>query len=271
MIPLIDGDILCYEIAFAAELGWRSITQEEDALPPFAYVHTLLETRIAQLCSEVSATSSPIIYLTGEDNFREQIAIRKGYKANRDKEKRPFHYQNIRTYLIGVMGATVTEGMEADDMLGVHQVQALKKGQLTIICTRDKDLRMIPGWHYSWELGRQPSWGPCYVVDPGYLIYQNKKFYGTGLAWFFAQCLTGDIVDNIPGIPGVGPVKAYKILKDSYDKEDMFNRVYEQYVCHYGDNAEEELMEQGQLLWMTRELDEDNKPILWRFRDEDYI
>ncbi len=260
MKPLIDGDIFLYEIGFGAELGWEGET------PPFDYVADLLDIRVVQICNEVNATEKPIIFLTGKDNFRNEIATLRKYKGNRDKVEKPFHYENIKLYLLNKYKAITVDGMEADDALAVTQLESLAKGEQTIICTRDKDLRMVPGWHYSWELGKQPSWGPIYVVDPGYLelkkVGKVNKINGTGLMWFYAQCLLGDSCDDVPGIKGLGPVKVYKLLNEC-QPEEALDRVYEQYVCHYGEEGEKYLQEQGSLLWMTREMKE-GKPVIWR-------
>jgi DNA polymerase-1 len=71
--------------------------------------------------------------------------------------------------------------------------------------------------------------------------------------------LTGDTVDNIPGCPGVGPVKAYNILKDLHPAV-MFDAVRQEYYDR--GMTDEYLLEQGQLLWMTREF-VDNEPVRW--------
>lgn len=259
MQALLDGDIFAYEVGFAAEWG-----KEGDEIPSFDYVQYLLESLINRILVDTESTKDPIIYLTGKGNFREKICTLLPYKGNRDKTHKPFHYNNIRIHLKGAYNAIEVEGIEADDAMSIHQMQNLSS---VITCSRDKDLKMVPGWHYSWELHNQPSWGPYYVVDPGWLELQQRKNYktlhGVGKAWFYAQCLTGDKVDNIPGIPKCGPVKAYNILKDFEDEEDLYSRVLEEYCKYYKADAEAMLLEQGRLLWMIREVDENNNPIMW--------
>lgn len=252
MKALIDGDILCYEIGAASEVGWSG-EEDSPSSPPWEYVASLLDSRLQQLCLEAKADSYQI-YLTGKNNFR--YSIYPLYKANRKDIEKPFHHNNIKVHLIGQYHAHVVDGMEADDALSIAQCQALDRCEETIICTRDKDLRMVPGWHYSWEIGQQPSWGPCYVVDPGYLCLSQgkaKKLNGTGLMWFYAQMLTGDRVDNIPGLPGVGPVKAYNLLQGAETDKEALDIVYDQYHCKYGQEAEEQMELMGRLLWMMRE------------------
>lgn len=259
MEPLIDGDILAYEIGFAAKVGWSSPEEE----PPWWYVEEMLEMRIDNICAMVNATEKPYFYLTGSKNFRNDIASVKPYKDR--PSNKPWHYRNIKQYLLGVKGAIIVEGLEADDLMAIEQMEALSEGRATIICSRDKDLRQVPGWHYSWELGKQPSFGPIFVNPLGWIEWQDGKLRGCGDKFFYTQCLTGDIVDNIPGLPGCGPHKAFKLLCECDTTRQCFEAVLEAYRGRYGDLAEERLLEQGRLLYMTRVLNEDGSPKLWEF------
>ena len=81
------------------------------------------------------------------------------------------------------------------------------------------------------------------------------------MSFFYLQCLTGDGVDNIPGCPGIGPKKAYAILKD-LEPHEMYDAVLNTYIEKGCD--ETLLLEQGRLLWMTRELTETGEPVLWQ-------
>jgi hypothetical protein len=221
----------------------------------------LLDNRIGNICALVGATTPPKIYLTGKTNFRTEIAKRRPYKER--PSLKPFHYYNIKAYLNCKYDTTTSEGMEADDLMAIEQCSGKSE---TIICTRDKDLRQVPGWTYSWELGNQPSFGPVYVDAFGsvQLSSDMKKLSGTGLMWFYAQCLTGDPVDTVPGLAGIGPAKAFEVLYGATSMDDAFQRVLWAYRAVSGASAEVELLEQGRLLWMVRETDEDCKPIMWQ-------
>ena len=69
-----------------------------------------------------------------------------------------------------------------------------------------------------------------------------------GIVNFYKQILTGDRVDNIVGLKGIGPVKATKILKDCKTEADLYKAVLEAY-----DNDEERVLENARLLWIRRE------------------
>ena len=275
MTPLIDGDVLRYEVGFAAEVGWQG-----EGIPTFDYVEKVLLERIAMICRQVKATTEPIIFLTGDNNFRNEIAVTKVYKGSR-KSNKPWHWHNLTAYFHGNMDVVLVDGLEADDMMAI--IQTIRNKEVlneefqleeTIICSRDKDLRQVPGWGYSWELGAQPSFGPEKINKVGsiYLERREKKpprIKGTGLAFFYSQCLTGDVVDNIPGLPKCGAVKAFDILQGRETPESLLEGVCGAYKEVYWEDWEEKLTEQGQLLWMVRELDADGKPVMWHIGKEE--
>lgn len=282
MIPLLDGDVLIYEVGFGCQTGW-----EGPDPPPFDVARELLDMKIANICALVGATSPPILFLTGKGNFRDELATILPYKGNRNTPK-PFHYENLRAYMVGVLGAIMVDGMEADDAMSLFQINIemyrttnvsgryhwlgrefqVQPDQTSIICSRDKDLRQVPGWHYSWECGKQPSWGPFFVEGYGEIALDDKrKLKGWGDKWFLAQCIMGDTTDNIQGLEGVKDVGAFKTLADTKTYEEGLKAVVEAYRGIYGDEWHKYLLENGQLLWMTRKLDEKGKPMLWRIED----
>ena len=144
----------------------------------------------------------------------------------------------------------------------------------TIICSRDKDLRQCPGWHYSWECGAQRSIG-TYFVDPlGYLTAKNEKerkeakkngqkmphlkVFGTGAKWLYYQMLTGDGVDNIGGLKKTGPVGAYDLLKDCKSERECFEKVRDMY-SKTGEGWKERMRESADLVYMIRNFDFEKK------------
>lgn len=255
MQPLVDGDVLRYEIGFASEKSWQG-----DGYVPFDHVANLLDMRIANICAITNSTEPPILYLTGKTNFRNDIAKRTPYKARAGNK--PWHYKNLTAYMKAKYDVRLQEGLEADDLLAI---EATLRPDEVIICTRDKDLKQVPCWHYSWELGNQPEFGPECVDELGRLSLSTnrKKIIGTGMLFFFSQCLTGDAVDSIPGLGGCGPVKAFNTLDGCGSIQEAYKALLEAYRAVYEDNAEVELLEQGRLLWMTRKLHPDGSPVLW--------
>lgn len=76
------------------------------------------------------------------------------------------------------------------------------------------------------------------------------KLKGTGLKFFYSQLLTGDPVDNFPGLPGIGYTKAFEVLYGAESEQDLVSRVRQLYFHHYGEGWEVHLNEMGALAWM---------------------
>jgi hypothetical protein len=299
MTPLIDADVLRYEIGHSGQyldLPKPGMTKEEAEactgeliVRNFDFVADLLDQKIKEICAEVWATEPPVLYLTNDrrmhkqankklkkaglpeqdyqPNFRDAVAEKKVYKGTRKSEK-PFHYDNLTAYMIATYDVKIAFGMEADDLMSIDQYARIAELD-TIICSRDKDLRITPGMHYGWECGRQAQFGPVRVTEIGAIeLKGGKKIIGTGLAFFYSQVLTGDSVDNIPGLPRCGPVTAYESLYDAKTEGDLFERTAALYLAKYGDDWRKEMNEQCQLLWMVREIDEDGELVKYVMFDE---
>lgn len=280
MQPLIDADVLVYELASCGEYEEQDEHGETiKHIRDFEFVRELTEDRIRGICLDVGATKEPILFFTGSEyrlrlhnrtrvsegreplqlspSIRAGIATVKPYKGTRVEQK-PFHFNNLTAYLFANYDYCLSNGLEADDLLAIEQCGRND----TIICTRDKDLRMVPGWHFGWECGAQPSFGPELVDARGWLRLDDKgKVRGVGLKFFFYQMLVGDTVDNIPGCPGTGPKGAMKLLETCTTKAEHEAAIAASYQKAYPDNWKDMLIEQSKLLWMVRYLDNDGGPI----------
>ena len=188
------------------------------------------------------------MFLTADDksNFRFKLATIKEYKGNRKNMKRPIHYNAIRDYLQGHYDAIMIYDQEADDAMGIEQMKALDH---SIICSIDKDLDMIPGYHYNIDTQELYT-----ATDPGSLFLDDnrRKVHGRGLKWFYAQMLLGDNVDNIPGAAGYGPVKVMEALEDKNTEAGMIDIVKGIYARQYGSDYMKAFNEIGNLLWIRR-------------------
>lgn len=157
------------------------------------------------------------LFLTGPGNFREAISKRVVYKGNRDLSHKPFHYQALRDYLTNIWGATVVTGMEADDAVSI----AMKSGEAQVVATTDKDLNMVPGWHYD---------------------YAKKKMYHVdepmARRFFWAQVLAGDPVDNIPGIYRLSLAAAHALVSGMVTRGLEEEDIWQEVLQHYRDAAE---------------------------------
>ena len=94
MIPLIDADILLYEIGFAAQQK----NEEGLILKSVEEVNDMVDERIKEICAAVYATAPPKLFITGKGNFRHAVAKSREYKGNR-KQIKPHYYSYIKAYL----------------------------------------------------------------------------------------------------------------------------------------------------------------------------
>ena len=217
-VPLIDGDPIVYRAAFACK---------DDE--PVEHVWYTAKRMLEQIIDQFDRGLEYKVFLTGPGNYREAIAKEQKYKGNRTQPK-PKYYQDVRDYMEKWWRAEVITGKEADDALGCTQTKE------TCIVSIDKDLDMIPGFHYN-------------PVKQHY--YEVSEL--DGWRFFYTQLLTGDRVDNIKGINKVGPKTAAKILAGINSKEAMEQAVLQRYYEEYGKAKGLQLAtERGALLWIQR-------------------
>lgn len=199
---LIDADILVWRCCKATE-------KEKDPLEAAKYnVYAQIKHMIGD-----TMVCDYQCYLSGKDNFRYDVSKLVEYKGNRKKLPKPTYYKEIRQHLIDEFSAEVIDGMEADDKLGIEQMKHYrniddKEECTSMICSIDKDLMMIPGWHYNF-------------------VKKKKEFVTEleGYRNFYNQIMCGDVADNIPGLKGVGKQGAAKMLKDAKSPSEMLEIV----------------------------------------------
>jgi hypothetical protein len=256
-VLLVDADIMVYELAFSAEY---TDDEGQRQVRGFEYIHESIERFLEYLKIRLDCQNLEL-FLTGEGNFRKEVAVTQEYKGKRSAK--PFHYDATRSLLEHVYQAKVVHGMEADDWMSYQQTVNIKQDINSCIVSRDKDLMMVEGWHYQWMVGRQPEKlskaTKLGTLDLG--TAKKRKLRGDGLRWFYAQVLMGDVVDNIPGLQGVGDVAAWNALKDCQTEQELFSAVRQMYHDKQKDDAY--LMEQCYLLWMVREIN-NGVPVMYK-------
>lgn len=254
MQPLIDADILLYEVGFGAEIRANTIGGSLEG-----NARDLLLHKVDEICRYVKADSEPLFYFTGKTNFRNKIAKVRKYKDR--PHTKPEAYSYVGNYIRENFKWFLTEGLEADDLLAIEQT---KRPDETIICSRDKDLWQVPGWHYSWEVGRQPQRGPTFVDQFGNLALDSNKLSGCGDSLLYAQLLSGDATDTIPGLYGFGPIRTFNSLSSASTRYELFAKALCEYDRFYGEAAFDMMKEQARLVFLIRELDENGNPVFWQ-------
>jgi DNA polymerase-1 len=99
-----------------------------------------------------------------------------------------------------------TEGLEADDIIACYSKAALEAGWHVTIVSSDKDLMQLiePGLDMLDTMNSRRI-GPDYVIEK---FGVPPEQLGDVLA------LMGDSVDNVPGVPGIGPKTASKLIAE---------------------------------------------------------
>lgn len=188
------------------------------------------------------------VFLTGKPNYRDTVATIRGYKANRKDARRPYWYKELRRYMVERWDAEVTQGYEADDALSMIQWNTDHENPSTILCTIDKDLKMVPGLHYNYGTKKEAYIG-----------------WDDALLAFWRQLLAGDPTDNIPGLWKVGEKTAAKLLPRYTNAAQMYSRAltaYEENFDKFPDkhsphlSGKTSLLENARLLWMLTHNDE---------------
>lgn len=230
---LIDSDSLVYAAGFVAN------EEGQEALACYQ-----ANESIKRILQETQCDTYQL-YLSGSNNFRYKIYPE--YKANRVDMKRPIHLQTIREHLVGEWGATVTDGIEADDAVVIAQYSSKDSGEDTCISHVDKDIDQAAGKHYN------PT---------------KKLFYDVsdeqGMRHFYYQLIMGDRADNIPGYDGKMRNKVPKFLYEHVDalqwcssNEDLLRQVSDIWGCWDDEVRWKQFNQAAHCLWMQRKEEDD--------------
>jgi DNA polymerase-1 len=188
---LIDGDLLLHRastvVEHEADFGndvWLLSSNVEEAVEVF-------NTALNHILYALNSDDFIICLSDPEANFRKDL-WGDVYKSKRKETRKPLAFKPLREHTITKHRTIWRPRLEADDCLGIIAT-APHSGQTRIIVSEDKDLLTVPGWLY-----RQGALEKVTEEDA------NRN-------WLM-QTLTGDPTDGYTGCPGVGPVKAEKIL-----------------------------------------------------------
>ena len=149
------------------------------------------------------------------------------YKANRDPApeelKRQFSWARSVAEAMGLQ-CFVDSRYEADDLIGTLAEFWRARGHPICVVTADKDLAQLVGENdYWWDFARNQKLNAKQLTEKFGVMPEQMADY---------LALTGDSVDNIPGVPGVGPKSASALLGHFGDLDSIYDRLDE--VQHLG-------------------------------------
>lgn len=224
MRVVIDSDVITYRIAWSCE------DRKTGELSPLFVLKSRIDTQIEEIL-EVVGSLDYQLYLTGGRNYR--LDIYPEYKSSRSEK--PQYYQAARDHMVARWGAIVTDGIEADDAMAIEGSTDYDN---VCIASIDKDMLQVPCWHYNFVKGNK------FKQDEFGAIYS-----------FYAQLLTGDSTDDIPGLKGIGPKKAEKLLAECSTEEELRAAVVSAYEA--AEESNENLIRNGKLLYLLRHIDDE--------------
>lgn len=202
---LIDGMALIYRAYFAFIRTPRITSAGEDVSAIFGFLNTLFDIQ-----RKYEPTHLAVALDRSEPTFRHDIFPE--YKANRDETPEAIRYAiPIIKQALELMRIPVLElaGYEADDIIGTLARQAQKQQFETFMVTPDKDYaQLVDTTTYMLKPSR--GGGDPELLDVQAIceqwnikeIHQVIDILG----------LAGDASDNIPGVPGIGPKTAQKLI-----------------------------------------------------------
>ncbi len=134
------------------------------------------------------------------------------YKATRDKTPEDLHAQipHIEK-ILNTLGIACLrkDGFEADDIIATLARRAEKEGRRCVIISGDKDLAQLVGELVSvLKPDKSEALAHCGIEEV-------KEHWGVAPAQMLDYLsLIGDASDNVPGVKGIGPKTAVKLLQD---------------------------------------------------------
>jgi DNA polymerase-1 len=212
---IIDGHAYAYRAFHAIRELRAPDGQPTNAI--YGFVKMLVKMRAA-------ITPTHLIVIWDGGLSPERLAALPEYKA-----QRPEMPDDLRPQLDGIVGwlqaANIAsfcgEGVEADDYIACLAQRAAGAGMAVVIASADKDFMQLVS----------PRVGLLNPNDKSGTIWtdgqvRNKTGVGPSqiVDWL---SLMGDSVDNIPGVPGVGPKTAADLLSRFGSVENLFARLDE--------------------------------------------
>lgn len=213
MIYLIDASVYI----FRAYYSMPPDMQDPDGNP----VHAVFG--FARFLSDLIERAKPEYIAVAfdeslESSFRNRLYP--PYKANREPAPPDLKWQfgACREFadLIGTTALSSNE-YEADDIIGTLVTRSRAAGWPSTVVTRDKDLAQLIRrgdiyWNYADNLKLEH--------------HQIAQHYGVAAERFADYlALTGDSVDNIKGVPGVGPKTAAALLTEFATLEEIYQNI----------------------------------------------
>ena len=200
---LVDGSSYLYR-AFHAMPDLRAVPGDATSAPTGAIRGMI--NMLQSLRKDVPADFAACVFDAKGPTFRD--ALYPEYKAHRSPMPDDLRAQIEPIHeVVRLMGWKILDvpGVEADDVIATLAVTAAAQGIQVIVSSGDKDLAQLVNSHIT-------------IIDTMYGRRRDEagveaEFGVPARLMIDYQALVGDTVDNVPGVPKVGPKTAAKWLQ----------------------------------------------------------
>jgi DNA polymerase-1 len=238
---LIDGYALAYRAYYALIKTPLTNSKGQPTSAVLGFANYLLK-----LISEFNCPYIAVVMDSPVPTFRHELYPR--YKANRVempddmKSQIPLIHKLIEVFNIVKLQK---DRLEADDIIAYLTEKAVSEGFEVSLVTKDKDLMQLIGPKVRMLApetgGRLDVFGPEEVKNKlGVFPEQVRDLLA----------LMGDASDNIPGIPGIGPKTAQKIL----EKAGTIDALLENISCIDNPKLQAKIIENKESLLLSEKL-----------------
>jgi DNA polymerase-1 len=214
---LLDGHALMYRVYYA--FMKRPITNSKgvDTSILYGFTKMMMDLIVRERPSHFGVAFDP-----GGKNFRHELYA--AYKANRQptpeviRSSMPLLKEIIEAFNIPLL---VLPGYEADDVIGTIAKRAEQEGFEVYMMTPDKDYAQLVSPHINVLKPRQGGLAELIDVKKvqfSYNVQCPEQVIDVLAIW-------GDKSDNVPGVDGVGEVKAKKLIGDFGSMENIYSHL----------------------------------------------
>lgn len=214
-IMLIDGNSLLYRAFYALPL----LQTKDGVYTNGVYGFLTMMNRAIQ---EIQPSHIVVAFDRDLITFRNDTYS--DYKANRPPapdELGP-QFALVREVLEALnIDYVEMQGYEADDLIGTLSRKAEEEGMQCVIVTGDNDILQLVTDNTQVYMTKKGI-TETEIYDPAKV---KEKWQVGPEKMIEIKALMGDTSDNIPGVPGVGPKTAIKLIKEYGDLETLYENL----------------------------------------------
>ena len=207
LVALVDGSNYIYRAFYAIPLLTSSKGFPTNAI--YGFTNMLLKLKRELKPDYIVVTFDLKGPTTRHEEFEDYKATRKPMPDDLIPQI-PFIKDVVRGFSICVLEK---QGTEADDIIGTLTVRASEKGWRTAIISGDKDLMQLVDENVVMIDTMKDKTYDAAAVKEKFGVGPDKVVEILGLM--------GDTSDNIPGVPGIGPKTAQRLIEEYGSVEEI--------------------------------------------------